>query len=146
MPPVCPAVGGVRRRAELLGKRGRQRVVEGAAESLHLLERGAGEGVVETDDGQLGLLEMRPRFLPERESPMANHDAEELVRGFAADTLIPPEPYRNFAAGGRPTKSDVVRFSDQIGIAPGIVVGRLQNDGVIPRNWGNDLKLRLEWA
>lgn len=72
--------------------------------------------------------------------------SEKRADDFAADTLIPPEPYRHFAAGGRPTKSDVVRFSDAIGIAPGIVVGRLQNDGVIPRNWMNDLKLRLEWA
>ena len=32
------------------------------------------------------------------------------------------------------------------GIAPGIVVGRLQHEGQLPWNHLNHLKLRLEWT
>lgn len=72
--------------------------------------------------------------------------SERRANDFAADTFIPPGAYGDFLAGGRPSKVDVTSFAKQIDIAPGIVVGRLQNDGVVPRNRMNDLKLRLEWA
>ncbi len=38
------------------------------------------------------------------------------------------------------TRAKVQDFARQIGIHPGIVVGRLQHDGIIPVNWLNDLK------
>jgi len=50
------------------------------------------------------------------------------------------------AEGGRPSKADVATFAERVGIAPSIVVGRLQRDGVIPHNWMQDLKTRLDWA
>ncbi|XVQ84651.1 helix-turn-helix domain-containing protein [Microbispora siamensis] len=63
---------------------------------------------------------------------------------FAADTLIPPQ-YASRLAGL--TSKDAVRaFAREIGIAPGIVVGRLQREH--PRRWpyrnGNDLKRKLD--
>jgi hypothetical protein len=39
----------------------------------------------------------------------------------------------------------VEEFAASIGIDPGIVVGRLQNDGKLARNSFNDLKLRYVW-
>jgi hypothetical protein len=33
-----------------------------------------------------------------------------------------------------------------LGIAPSIVVGRLQREKVIPDAWMNDLKTKVEWA
>ncbi len=55
---------------------------------------------------------------------------EEEANSFAADFLVPP--------GYKPrlyrltNDSEVVRFAQDIGVAPGIVVGRLQHD----ENWG----------
>ncbi len=39
-----------------------------------------------------------------------------------------------------------VQFASEIGIAPGIVVGRLQHDGKLPPSHCNELKCRLEWV
>ena len=71
---------------------------------------------------------------------------EEEANAFARDKLIPPNAYRPFIQGGQPTLSNIIRFASEIGIAPGIVVGRLQHDGLLPRNTGNKLKVFYHWA
>jgi HTH-type transcriptional regulator/antitoxin HigA len=72
--------------------------------------------------------------------------AEDRANRFAADSLIPPADYTEFISGGRPSKAQVRSFAARIGIAPSIVVGRLQKDSVIPHDWMNDLKTKLTWA
>ncbi|MHB8762300.1 MAG: helix-turn-helix domain-containing protein [Coriobacteriia bacterium] len=73
--------------------------------------------------------------------------AEARANAFAGDFLIPAAEYKAFlAAGGRMTKQRVLAFAEQIGVAPGIVVGRLQRDGLVPYNQMQALKTRLEWA
>ena len=71
--------------------------------------------------------------------------SEERADRIASDLLVPPDSYRSFIANGRPSKAAVEAYAEQIGIAPGIVVGRLQHDGIIPFKWMNDLKVRMEW-
>ncbi len=73
----------------------------------------------------------------------ADPAAEKRANDFAADTLIPPEACASLHSGARPTRARVIEFAEQMGIAPGIVVGRLQRDGVIPYSSLNDLKERL---
>ncbi|MCR4425853.1 MAG: ImmA/IrrE family metallo-endopeptidase, partial [Firmicutes bacterium] len=64
---------------------------------------------------------------------------------FSADLLIPPQRYTEFLSQrGRISSSRVQRFADDLGIAPGIVVGRLQHDGVISFDMLNGLKDRFE--
>lgn len=73
----------------------------------------------------------------------SNDSAEEReATRFAATTLIPErfEPQLTTLT----TLPEIVRFSKSIGIAPAIVVGRLQHDRVIPMNFGNGLRARLE--
>ncbi len=72
--------------------------------------------------------------------------AEERANRFAADLLIPPAEYQAFVAAGQPSKATVRAFAKRIGIAPSLVVGRLQKDKIIPPSWMNDLKTKLEWA
>jgi len=60
-------------------------------------------------------------------------EKEEQANQFAADMLIPPEAYQQFVRKG-PTSASICRFAEQIGIAPGIVVGRLQHDGYLRLN------------
>ena len=43
-------------------------------------------------------------------------------------------------------KAAITAFADELGIAPGMVVGRLQHDGVIPHSHCNGLKKRLDWT
>jgi len=59
---------------------------------------------------------------------------EEPANRFACDFLIPPDAYRRFVARHRFSESSVCRLSDEIGIAAGIIVGRLQHDGHVPYN------------
>ncbi len=44
------------------------------------------------------------------------------------------------------TEVSIKRFAAVLGIAPGIVVGRLQHDGHIEPNRCNSLKVRLKWV
>jgi len=62
---------------------------------------------------------------------------------FSRDVLIPPRDARELP--GLKTVDDVQRFADRIGIAPGIVVGRLQHDDLWPYSQGNQLKRRLSF-
>ena len=64
---------------------------------------------------------------------------------YAADILIPPEDYKLFIKNNRFYPDDIQLFADRIGIDPGIVVGRLQNDGFLKPSWHNRLRMRFEW-
>ena len=71
---------------------------------------------------------------------------EQEANAFAANLLLPADRYRAFA--GRRThfsKAAIRTFSQSVGVSPGIVVGRLQHDGRLPRTHCNDLKVRLRW-
>ncbi len=72
-------------------------------------------------------------------------EKEEEANAFARDKLVPPARMRRLLKAGRPALAEIARFSDEIGIAPGIVVGRLQRDGVLPMDTGNKLKVFYSW-
>lgn len=72
-------------------------------------------------------------------------EEERAADAFARDTLIPPESYAQIAVGNK-THSSVMSFANEIGIAPGIVVGRLQKDGYLPYSQLNGLKVRYQFA
>ncbi len=74
------------------------------------------------------------------EVPMPTTEEEGEADACAADYLIPSASYARLTAKGQPSRSGVEAFARELGIAPGIVVGRLQHDGVIPFSWFNDLK------
>lgn len=59
---------------------------------------------------------------------------------WAKDQLIPADRFDTFTKHGSFTASGITDFSKSIDIAPGIVVGRLQNEGFIKHNMFNDLK------
>ena len=73
-------------------------------------------------------------------------DKEDEANKFARDKLIPPAEIHDFLSNGIPKLIDIERFADKIGIAPGIVVGRLQHENIIKKNTGNKLKVFYRWA
>jgi len=70
---------------------------------------------------------------------------EQRANRFAANFLIPPGAAAELA--DLTTRSSILEFAGRIGIAPGIVLGRLQRERIVP--WPtrlNSLKCRFEWA
>lgn len=72
-------------------------------------------------------------------------EEERAADAFARDTLIPPEAYAQLVDGSK-TSSSIASFANEIGIAPGIVVGRLQKDGYLPYSQLNSLKVRYQFV
>lgn len=73
-------------------------------------------------------------------------DAEIEADNMAADMLVPPSAYRGLVAAGGFSKAGIRAFAESVGVAPGIVVGRLQHDGHLPYTHCNDLKRHFEWV
>ncbi|MBI5115920.1 HigA family addiction module antidote protein [Candidatus Poribacteria bacterium] len=71
-------------------------------------------------------------------------DEEMEADRFARDTLIPPDEFRLFTSCGRMfSKAAVVEFACRIEVAPSIVVGRLQHEGLIPHTHLNALRTQF---
>lgn len=64
---------------------------------------------------------------------------------FAREWLIPEKEYRQFRRLGARSCAAASRFAYKLGIAPGIVVGRLQHDRVLAHTECNELKKRIDW-
>lgn len=75
----------------------------------------------------------------------ATEEEEHAANAFARDTMIPPEAYAQLVAGNK-TRGSVESLANEIGIAPGIVVGRLQKDGYLSYSQLNGLKVRYRFA
>ena len=71
-----------------------------------------------------------------------SEEDEKAADVFARDTLIPPEKYEMFLAKGTFSKSTLINFSEILGIDVGILIGRLQKEGILQYNWHNDLKTK----
>ena len=71
---------------------------------------------------------------------------EAEANRLAEDMLLPCADYAEFLATRHFTAEEITSFAAEVGIAPGIVVGRLQHDGLLPRNQGNRMKVFYTWA
>ena len=68
-------------------------------------------------------------------------EEEQIADEFSGETLIPVDEYREIEHIKIFSRYDIVNFSNKIGIAPGIVLGRLQRENRIDFNKYNDLKV-----
>jgi addiction module HigA family antidote len=98
--------------------------------------------------GHLLLHGKRDIFLETEESV---GDEEKEADQFAARMLIPPDKLRQFVQqnirpGRSPSHASAQRFAQEIGVSPGIVVGRLQHDGHLPYTHLNKLKQTFVWG
>ena len=77
----------------------------------------------------------------------ASAPQEQEANTFAADFLISQHDLQRFIATDTfRRKHGIQEFAQSIGIAPGIIVGRLQRDGKLPHSHCNDLKQHLAWT
>ncbi len=80
--------------------------------------------------------------------PVDNENEGQADR-FARDRLIAPASalrLREIALAGKVSKAAVCGFATEVGIAPGIVVGRMQKEGWLPWTHLNGLKVRYTWV
>ncbi len=99
--------------------------------------------------GHIVLHGKREIFLEEENGHQADTEEGEANR-FAADTLIPPEAWQHVVAAlpqdRHPSYEELKALALELGIAPGILVGRLQHEEIVPYSHFNPLKTKLEWA
>jgi addiction module HigA family antidote len=74
------------------------------------------------------------------------NEIETEANEFAGNLLLAPDAFRAFVVGDDFSEAAIKRFAAQQGVAPGIVVGRLQHDQAITFGEHNHLKERLTWA
>lgn len=79
-------------------------------------------------------------FSSDDENSEAYRRSEERADQFAKDLLIRPEDYQAFVKKGNFDKSDILDFAEEIDIHPSVVLGRLQNDGVLSFDRFRELK------
>jgi HTH-type transcriptional regulator/antitoxin HigA len=84
-------------------------------------------------------------ILEDTDGDPAFEKQEHEANQFATDTLIPPKAYEAFLSEKRFYANDIGRFATKAGVAPGIIVGRLQHDGHIKNNWHSGLRKRFKW-
>lgn len=89
----------------------------------HLLEGGRRRDVVE-----------------ELDDDVLTRNDEATANEFARETLLPTRYVDEWVARASIDRGAIQEFAASQGVAPGIVVGRLQRDGRIPRSRFNDLK------
>jgi len=59
---------------------------------------------------------------------------------FATNALIPHDVFQSFVKSRRFSQKAIIEFAEKIEIAPGIVLGRLQKEEVLPYNHYQELK------
>nr|MDP2190989.1 HigA family addiction module antitoxin [Rhodoferax sp.] len=75
-----------------------------------------------------------------------NPEEEAEADAFARDFLLPQQAYKNFVTHERLGAPAVRAFAQAQGVAPGIVVGRLQFDKHLPWAQLNELKVKYVWG
>lgn len=99
--------------------------------------------------GHVLLDKKRDLFLEydDRTNNQKDSEREQRANRFAMDSLIPPPRFKSFLKEANFSVDAIQAFADSLGIASGIIVGRLQFEGVIPyRHRLNHLKRRFRWA
>lgn len=82
-------------------------------------------------------------LLIENQDP--NSKIEKEADCFARRKLIPTKDYDRFVTNYQPTKKNIINFSKDIGIHPGILAGRLKHDKIIDYSQFNDLREKIEF-
>lgn len=72
-------------------------------------------------------------------------ELEDEANAWASELLVPRSDWERLKATQPRSRAAVLAFARGQGVAPGIVVGMLQHDGVLPWTHLNGLKRRFRW-
>jgi len=73
-------------------------------------------------------------------------EKEKQADRFASESLIPSAQWKTIHWMGIYSKAAIRNVAAQVGVAPGIVVGRLQHEQLLPPSHCNDLKQRYQFT
>ena len=107
---------------------------------------------MDTEDGAVDagqvtvivIVDKKSVFVDELNGGGAGREEKE-ANEWASRTLVPRREWEEFIATSPRSKHAVRTFAEGQGIAPGIVVGMLQHQGLLPWAHLKGLKVRLEW-
>jgi HTH-type transcriptional regulator/antitoxin HigA len=99
-------------------------------QSAHILKHGKRDVFIEAPDGAT-----------DKDTRRKEQEADT----FASDFLIPKHDINVFRRQPRFTTQAIQRFAAELGIAPGIVVGRLQHEKLLPYTHLNALKRHFDF-
>lgn len=88
--------------------------------------------------------EKKSVYLDDPNKAHADNPEEHEASVWAGNFLLPPQ--FNPQLAGIKTKAAACALAAQAGVHPGIVVGRLQHDGLIEPSWMNDLKVSFRFV
>lgn len=89
----------------------------------------------------------RAVFVEENDKEGTTRDPREAeADAFAQEWLIPSGDYERFCLNGDLSLAAIRRFASKVGIAAGIVAGRLQHEHKIPFSRANQLKRRFAFG
>jgi len=83
-------------------------------------------------------------FIENNKSDRSKKEVEADV--FASNFLIPKSNYKKLTSLNKFSGQLILAFAQELNLAPGIIVGRLQHDGLIPYNWLNKLKRKFNFS
>ena len=81
----------------------------------------------------------------DQDRPGPEDHLEQEANAFARDLLIPQKLAVRLSSLDK-SHASVVKFAAAAGVAPGIVVGRMQHERLLPWTHLNDLKTRYSWT
>lgn len=110
-------------------------------EAAHLLLHGKRAGPKDVPQTFIDMQPDLPMFVDTSKSA---GQREDEANAFAANTLVPPEtaarlPYIT-------TLHDVRTLASEVGVSPGIIVGRLHHEEIKPHSWGTALFVRYRFV
>jgi HTH-type transcriptional regulator/antitoxin HigA len=92
------------------------------------------------------LLHKKTTFIDDGNTPPENLPLEQEADDFAMNKLVPADKFHEFICRNDLRREAVRAFAEEMGISVGIVVGRLQHEGVIEHDSElNRLRNRYEW-
>ena len=95
---------------------------------------------------EIGHLILHYDYMPIVEQPdLAEDECETEANTFAVHTIIPMEHQEEFLTLGG-SRFPIISFAKKIGVAPGLIVGQLQHQGLIRYNQMQHLKRRYQWS
>lgn len=93
---------------------------------------------------EIGHLLLHLDKMPILEDNVGEEECEVQANEFASQTIVPIMYQEELLSLGA-SKYRIINFAKKVGVAPGLIVGQLQHNGVIKYNQMQHLKRRYRW-